>query len=113
MGLQSRIFVTREGCDVPETAIDLVRRLGRQLAVHYKSGQLAGYETVAITELGDFENEEIDRELVESVTCGQLPAIYVNLTFELDSQRPDDVEIGSLLPGAELVEVFTEPKLTD
>ncbi|MCX5103635.1 hypothetical protein [Streptomyces sp. NBC_00439] len=65
-----------------------------------RANALAGYRVVAITQPDDFEEEGIDRGIVESITGGRLPATYISLTFDLDEHSPDDDEIGSLLSGS-------------
>lgn len=57
-----------------------------------------GFEAVALFELADFSDEEfVDRQIVESVTGGKLPAIYLNITYDLDRIGPGEPVIDSLL----------------
>lgn len=93
----------------PEAAISTIRSLREALQPRLTAGTLAGYSAVALLEPDDFADEDIDPALVEPVTHGALPAVYLNLTYDLDRQRPGGPEIESLLAGAGLVHVLTDP----
>ncbi|WP_406159572.1 hypothetical protein OG298_20445 [Streptomyces sp. NBC_01005] len=113
MNLFCKIFVSGREFETQDAAIDLMRSFGSRLASLLKSNALAGYRVVAITELDDFEEEDIDREIVESITIGRLPAIYINLTYDLDEHSPDDRELGLILSESGMVLALSYPNQGD
>lgn len=93
----------------PDATIALVRRLREALRPHREAGTLEGFRAVAITEPDDFDEHDIDPDLVEHVTQGALPALYLNLTYDIDHQQPDHPAIASLLADTGVEHVLTYP----
>ncbi|MFD6329274.1 hypothetical protein ACFWGI_06805 [Streptomyces niveus] len=112
MNLSSEILISEREFDTEDDAADLMRKLGSRLSTLQNEGALAGYQVVTLTEAGDFQDEDIDRALVESVTLGRLPAIYVNLTHRTGSLTMHDAELNSLLAKARMRLTLTCPPRT-
>lgn len=107
MDLVCEIFVSAREFDTDEEALSLMRRLGSRLSKLQKEGTLVGYQVVTLMESNDFDDEDVDRELVESVTGGRLPTIYVNLTRQGGSSRVRDDELTFLFHRGEIVIALT------
>lgn len=103
MDLSCETFVSEREFNTHGEAVALMGNLGSRLSVLQREGALAGYQVVALVVPGDFEEEDIDRDLVEAVTLGRLPAIYLNLTFHTASPKVQDEELRSLFATAGMV----------
>ncbi|GLZ02379.1 hypothetical protein [Actinoplanes sp. NBRC 103695] len=108
MNLECWIYATRQGCETPESAVSVVRRLGPRFRSWLDAGLIAGYQAVALTDPEELVERDLDPEILDPVTHGELPAIYLNLTYELGGPRPDAAERDALLAEAGLVHVFTD-----
>ncbi|MFC8828867.1 hypothetical protein ACFT9I_26360 [Streptomyces sp. NPDC057137] len=113
MNLSCEIFISEREFDTKDETVALMRNLGSRLSVLQAEEALAGYQVVALTDSGDFEDEDVDRELVESVTLGRLPAIYVNLTYFTGRPKIQDAELNSLFSRAGMTLALTYPSQTD
>jgi hypothetical protein len=109
MNLQAWIYAARKDDDTPEEVLATVRMLGVDLEARLAAGSLAGYRATAVLVDDDFEDQDIERALVEPVTGGTLPAIYLNLTYDLDRHQPVAAELETQLSDAGLVHVLTDP----
>lgn len=113
MNLCCEIFVSGKQFATDGEAVSLTRRLGSRLATLQREGFLAGYQVVTLIEPNDVDDQDLDRELVESRTRGRLPAIYVNLTHHSESPRVCDGELESLLQQGSMELALTYPAQAD
>jgi hypothetical protein len=82
MSLATKIYVTEQGATDPDSAIRVSRALGAHFADLLAQGLISGYQVTAITGDDQFEEDDLPRELIEGVTEGRLPAVYVNMTYD-------------------------------
>jgi hypothetical protein len=87
MSLATRIYVTEQGATDHDSTVRLAREIGADLHKLLDDGLLEGFQSVAITSEEHFEQDDLPRELVEGVTEGRLPAVYVNLTYDDENPR--------------------------
>jgi hypothetical protein len=85
MSLCYRLFVTTQGCDDNEKAFGIKERLRALLAEWYARKEISGYGVVSAMEPQDYLDYELDRELIEPVTHGAFPFVWVDLTYEADA----------------------------
>lgn len=83
------IYVTRQGADDAEAALDTMRTLGGELRPRYDDGRLAGFNVVAVTDEADYVEYELDAEWLEEEQVGAPPFLYVQVTWEQDRPGPD------------------------
>lgn len=78
----SKTFVTRDGCASRDDAQAQVRELGRALDARYQRGELRGYESFVVASDDDYLDYDLEhvRSLVEPITRGALPFIWLNIT---------------------------------
>src|SRR6185436_13720530 len=70
---QIRLFVTTEGCRHEEATIELMRAAGVPLDELYERRRIAGYQLSVITTEDDYEEKDLDRQLIERETQRRLP----------------------------------------
>jgi hypothetical protein len=87
------IYVTRQGAEDAETALETMRTLGRELRPRYDDGRLAGFNVVAVTDEEDYVEYEIDREWLDDEQVGSPPFLYVQVSWEQDRPGPDVDEL--------------------
>lgn len=109
MNLACRIYVSRQEFETQEAVVDIKNALGSRLSSLLNNEIIAGYAVTILSETDDFDEEDIDREIVESVTAGHLPAIYVNVTYDIDEHDAHSEEAASLLLGSGMVLAFSYP----
>ena len=61
----------------------------------------------------DFDEKDVDREFVEPITGGELPAIFLNITYDLETNAPGDPEVDAFIARAGLVHSLTDPPASD
>lgn len=111
MRLGARIYATTGGFDDRASAIAVKDAIGDALAARRAAGLLAGYEATVIATDEDWEEQGLDREVIDDVTGGALPVIYVNVTYDADDPRQRDADHRELVEAFELRPVLevTEP----
>jgi hypothetical protein len=100
MRLGARIYATTHGCEDRPCALAAKDAIAEALAQRRAAGLLAGYEATVIASDEDWEEQGLDREVIDAVTGGGLPVIYVNITYDADDPRQRDAD------HADLVEMF-------
>jgi hypothetical protein len=100
MRLGARIYATTRRCDDVPTTIAVKEAIAETLERKRAAGLLTGYEATAITSDEDWEEEGLDRETIDAVTGGDLPLVYVNITYDTDDPRQRDAD------HADVVEMF-------
>jgi hypothetical protein len=108
--LGARIYATTHGCEDRAYALAVKDAIAEKLAQRREAGLITGYEATAIGSDEDWEEQGLDREVIDEVTGGGLPVIYVNITYDADDPRQRDadhsdiVEMFHLLPVLEVTE---------
>jgi hypothetical protein len=97
MRLGARIYATTAGVHDAGSALAVRARLGEALAARLADGLLAGYETGSVSSDEQWEDEGMDREVIDAVTGGALPVVYANLTYDADDPRQRDADHGDLI----------------
>ncbi|HET9622077.1 MAG TPA: hypothetical protein VFP84_11965 [Kofleriaceae bacterium] len=92
MRLQSRIYITTQGCQDELTTRALMDQATALLDELYDRGKLTGYKSHVLTSADDYAEQDLERDLIVADTGGKLPALYLNLTLSLDA-GPPDVEV--------------------
>lgn len=112
MRLSARIYATTHGFRDRAGAIVVKDEIGDALAQRRSAGLLAGYEATVIASDDDWEEEGLDREVLEEVTGGRQPFIYVNVTRDVDDPVQAAAGDGDLVEAFQLEPVLevTEPQ---
>ena len=97
MRLGARFYATTDGCEDERRALATRVAIGDALAERLAAGLLTGYTATAVMSDEQWEDEGLDRELVEAVTGSHVPVIYVNITFDADDPRQRDADYRELL----------------
>ena len=97
MNFQSYIYVTTEGCADRTSTVVIMNDLADQLALIAARRPGLGWQVIPLVEAVDFDDFDVDADLLGSVTGGHLPAVNVNLSFDLDHGPAGDPEIDQLL----------------
>jgi hypothetical protein len=92
-----------------ELAAATARSLDDSLDQVLADGAIAGYRTMALVNDDDFADEDIDRDLVDRGTGGLLPAVYVNVTYDLDRHSAAPAKVRDLMARWGLMHVLTDP----
>ena len=90
MKLQHRLYATTQGCRDGDSARELLRAAGVPLDGLYDRGVIAGYKLLVIESEDDYEDQDLDRPAIERETRGQLPALFLNVTYR-DDDAPLDL----------------------
>jgi hypothetical protein len=89
MNLQPHLFATIHGCTGGEAAREQMRAATVPLDALYDGKVISGYQMFVIQTEDDYDEYDLDRPGIERVTGGALPAIFLNITYELDEGPPD------------------------
>lgn len=109
MNLQTWVYATTAGCHDRSAAVDLMRELGQRLRRIAARRPDLGWQAIAFADEHDIEDFDVDTELTDLATGGRLPALNVNLSFDLDLAEAGDPEIDALLDEFQLLHVATLP----
>ena len=89
MKLQSRFYVTTHGFADANAARELAYEMAVPLDELYDRKVISGYQSFVLKAEDDYEEHDLDRELIERETQGELPAIFLNITYRIDAAPPD------------------------
>lgn len=109
MNLQTRVYATTAGCPDRAAAVALMRAIGQRLREIAARRPGLGWQAIAFADAQDIEDFDVDTELTDRATSGRLPALNVNLSFDLDLAPAGDPEIEALLEEFQLLHVATLP----
>jgi hypothetical protein len=97
MRFQSYIYVTTQGCEDRDAAFAVMDAIADRLADIAERRDGLGWQVIPLVEPISYEEFDVDRDLLESITGGRLPAVNVNLSFNLDRGPDSDQEVDVLL----------------
>jgi hypothetical protein len=88
--LQTRLYITTQGCTDVATARELAFEMAAPLDELYERSVISGYQSLVLKTEDDYEEYDLDRPMIERETRGVFPAIFLNITCRIDSS-PSDV----------------------
>jgi hypothetical protein len=97
LNFQSYIYVTTEGCADRAATVAITNVLADRLSMIAVRRPGLGWQVIPLVEAVDFDDFDLDAALLGSVTGGRLPAVNVNLSFDLDHGPAGDPEIDLVL----------------
>jgi hypothetical protein len=109
MDLQAWIYVAPVEAEGEDALVELIREVAADLKPRQAAGEFAGYTAMALAGPDDYDAGDIDPDIVEEVTGGQFPAIYLNITYDLGLHRPVIPATAELLVARGFVHVLTYP----
>ncbi|HEY6178649.1 MAG TPA: hypothetical protein VIX73_29565 [Kofleriaceae bacterium] len=89
MKLQPRLYVTTQGCTDAAAARTLAHELAEPLDDLYARKIISGYQSFVLKSEDDYEEYDLDRLMIERETKGVFPAIFLNVTYRIDTSPPD------------------------
>jgi hypothetical protein len=104
--LGARIYVTADGIADAASALALRARIAEALQRHLQDGLLSGYEVGSVTSEDQWADEGMDRDIIEPVTGGALPVVYVNLSYDADDPRQRDADHSQVIEAFGLREAY-------
>ena len=97
MKLQHRLYATTQGCATGDAARELLRAAGVSLDELYEQGVIAGYKLLVLETESDYEDQDLDRPAIERETGGQLPVLFLNVTYRDEDPPPDLAAVDPLI----------------
>jgi hypothetical protein len=85
MKLQTRLYVTTQGCTDAATTRSLAYELADPLDALHGRKSISGYQALVLKSEDDYDEHDLDRALIERETRGRLPAIFLNITYHVDT----------------------------
>jgi hypothetical protein len=108
MKLQTRLYVTRQGCTDAAAARTLAYELAPPLDELYGKATIAGYQALVLKSEDDYAEYDLDQSMIERETQGSLPAIFLNVTYRIDLSPPDTSVIDRLVENYGFRHMLTE-----
>jgi hypothetical protein len=62
-----------------------------------EAGAFLGWQASSLLTHEDYREKDVDPEWVEPVTHGALPAIQLNVTYDLDGHQPSNAAVDAIL----------------
>jgi hypothetical protein len=87
--LQTRLYITTQGCTDVIAARELAYGMAPPLDELYERNVISGYQSFVLKTEDDYEEYDLDRPMIERETQGVFPAIFLNVTYRLDTSPPD------------------------
>lgn len=97
MNFRSYIYATIDGCSDRAATIDIVNAMADRLTVIAARNPALGWQVIPLVEEEDYDDFDVDAQLLATVTHGRLPAVNVNLSFDVDRGTDGDPEVDALL----------------
>lgn len=97
MRLQTRLYVTTQGCTNISAARELAYELAPLLDELHHRNVIAGYQALVLKSEDDYEYHDLDRSMIERETLGVFPAIVLNVTYRIDMSEPDLAAIAPMI----------------
>lgn len=108
MKLQTRLYVTIQGCPDVETARESVHAITVPLDELYNREVISGYQLFILKTKDDYDEYDLDGLMIERQTHGVFPAIFLNVTYRIDREPPDDAAIKPLITEKGFRHLLTE-----
>lgn len=112
MKLQAWIYVLPMAGRDLDAVTARVAELRAALDPLLRRGAFTGWAIDSLLTDDDFDEKDVDREFVEPITGGELPAIFLNITYDLESNAPGDPGVDDLIARTGLVHSFTDPPVS-
>ena len=111
MRLGARIYATTEGFADAAGAVARRGELGEALEHRLEDGLISGYIAGSVTSEAQWDDESVDRAVIDAVTGGALPVVYANLTYDADDERQAGADLRDLLEafGLRIAQEITPP----
>ncbi|GIE94710.1 hypothetical protein [Paractinoplanes rishiriensis] len=113
MKLQAWIYVLPMAGRDTGAVIAQVAEMKAALDPLLERGVFAGWRIFSLLTDDDFDDKDVDREFVEPITGGELPAVFLNITYDLERNSPGDPQVEAFLDRTGLVHSFTDPPVSD
>jgi len=109
MRFRSHIYATVDGCVDREATVAIMNAIADRLAAIAARNPALGFQVIPLVEPEDFDDFDVDAQLLAPVTRGRLPALTVNLSFDIDRCADGDPEIDALLAAHGMVLLASIP----
>jgi len=109
MNFETRVYATTQGCDDRDAAVELMRAMGQRIRAIAARRPGFGWQVIAFADDEDIEDFDVPTEFTDRATGGRLPALNVNLSYDLDVAPAGDPELDALLAEFGLTHVATLP----
>lgn len=103
LNFRSYIYATIDGCSDRAATVGIMNAIADRLTVIAARNPALGWQVIPLVEEGDFDDFDVDAQLLATVSKGRLPAINVNLSFDIDRGADGDPEVDALLASYGLV----------
>jgi hypothetical protein len=94
--LGANVFVSAPAADEAE-AIALRGEIGAALRPLLDGGEIAGYRAVAVASEEDWDEHDIDRDVLEAVSGGVLPIVYLAISYDADVAAQPGPGVGRVI----------------
>ena len=109
MNFRNYVYATTEGCADREATLAVMNAIAERLEAITTRNPGLGWQVIPLVEPEDFDDFDVDAQLLAPVTGGRLPALNVNLSFDIDRCADGDPEIDALLAAHGMVLVARIP----
>jgi hypothetical protein len=113
VNLQAWIYALPMAGRDADAAVAQVAALREALDPMLARGAFAGWHAAALLSEDDLEEEDIDPEWIEPATGGELPAVFLNITYDRDQGSAGDAELDALIARTGLRHTLTDPPVSD
>jgi hypothetical protein len=110
---QAWIYVLPMAGRDTEAVIAQVTAMKAALDPLLERGVFTGWAIDSLLTDDDFDTKDVDREFVDPITGGELPAVFLNITYDLERNAPGDPAVDAFLARTGLVHSFTDPPVSD
>lgn len=97
MNLQAWVYATTEGCDDRDAAVALMRTVAERLRAIEPRRPGLGADVIAVADAQDYDDFDVEPDLVAPVTAGRLPFVLLSLSFDLDVAPAGAAELDALV----------------
>lgn len=108
MRLQTRLYVTTQGCSEASAARERMYAVATQLDERHGRSVISGYQMFVLESDDDYDEHDLDRSLIEHEIHGRFPAIFLNVTYRIDRTPPDESEVEPIIAEHAFRHLLTE-----
>jgi len=113
VNLQAWIYVLPLAGRDTDAVVAEVAKLKQALDPMLARGAFAGWQVFSLLTEDDFDEKDVDPGMVEPITGGELPAIFLNITYDLDKGPAGDPQVDALIERTGLRHSLTDPPVSD